>query len=120
MRRWFLSWLLMLAMVSPALAVVNETGTGTVPKSVQACSGGADKVIAGSSSATSYAIRPEGADIRCNEGTAADAAANPAPSATAGWLIKSDEVHFEGAHSVTLRLDCCGVAGVVPVDTWHK
>jgi hypothetical protein len=61
---------------------------------------------------------PEGADIRCETGTSGNAAASPAPTATVGILLKSNVVVTETVLS-SLRIDCCGVAGAVSVDTWH-
>lgn len=116
-----------LALAASSLAnPINETGTALAPVSVGACSGAATKVIAGASWSSQYWIMPEGADIRCVPGTSGDVASGTAPSATVGFLFKSNILVNiangvkQGQPSATLRLDCCGVAGAVPTDTWHE
>lgn len=110
----------LLGLASPAFAfnTVNELGVATAPVSVLACPT-VTKVITGSKTSTSWAIMPEGADIRCNVGTSADVSASPVPTATVGILLKSNVIVEETTLS-TLRVDCCGVAGAVPTDTWHE
>lgn len=104
-----------------ANAVINQQGSAGAPVSAGACSGAATLVIAGSPANTSWAIMPEGADIRCEVGTSANVAASPAPSATVGFLFKSNVLVTEPIGGLgVLRLDCCGVAGAVPVDTWQQ
>lgn len=102
-----------------AFATINEQGTSGAPIQVHACAVQADEVIAGTPASTSWAILPEGADIRCGVGTSANGAASPVPTATVGILLKSNVLVTETLLS-TLRVDCCGVAGAVSVDTWHE
>ncbi len=118
---------LILALTIPSVAlaaantVINQQGVSGAPVSAGACSGAATEVIAGSPATTSYAFMPEGADIRCELGTSANGAASPAPSATVGFLFKSNVLVTEPVGGLgTLRLDCCGVAGAVSVDTWQR
>jgi hypothetical protein len=108
----------------PAWALtINETGTSGAPVSVGACSGAATKVIASDPSALSWSLIPESGDIRCMPRTLADGAASPAPTATVGFLMKSNVVVEENnlrSMVVTQGLDCCGVSGAVSVDTWRE
>ena len=103
--------------------VVNEAGSAGAP--VSAANGTATKIIASVGSSTDWSFMPEGADIRCNLRTSADGAASPAPTATVGFLFKSNVLVTNntlglGASTAKLGLDCAGVAGAVPVDTWHE
>ncbi len=107
------------------ITTVNSQGVAGVPVSVGACSGAATKVLAGNNTRASWTILPEGADIRCNVGTAGDTAASPAPTATVGFLFKSNSLVPEttlniGSSVAMLRLDCCGVSGAVSVDSWEE
>jgi hypothetical protein len=106
---------------------VNEKGTSGAPVSAQACSGGTTQILNGSPSASSWSIMPEGADIRCTRGTWANGAPATAgaldpwvPTATVGFLFKSNVLVTNPNSSSTARVDCCGVAGAVSVDTWHE
>lgn len=106
-------------------ALINEQGTAGVPVSVQACSGGSTKTIASVYSSTTWTLMPEGADIRCEQRALPDGAAVITPTATVGFLFKSNVLVAEptlniGGTAARLGLDCCGVAGAVSVDTWHE
>lgn len=103
--------------------VVNEAGSAGAP--VSAASGVATKIIASVAISTDWSFMPEGGDVRCNLRTSADGAASPTPSATVGFLFKSNVLVTNatigiGATTAKLGLDCAGVAGSVPVDTWHE
>jgi hypothetical protein len=122
--RTLLAFILVWSFASPVFAansVINQQGVAGVPVSAGACSGGATEVIAGSPANTNWAIMPEGADIRCEVGTSANVAASPVPTATVGLLFKSNVLVTEPIGGLgVLRLDCCGVAGAVSVDTWQQ
>ena len=103
--------------------VINEAGVSGAPKS--AANGTATKMIASVASSTDWSFMPEGADVRCELRGPNDEAASPAPSATVGFLFKSNVLIANttmgiGASTAKLGLDCAGVAGAVPVDTWHE
>jgi hypothetical protein len=125
MRRVLFSGLILAWAGIANATVVNERGVAGAPISVHACSVQADEVIPGTPTTSNWSIMPEGADIRCNVGTSANGAASPVPTASVGFLFKSNVLVPEttlnlGSSVGTLRLDCCGVAGAVPVDSWHE
>ena len=108
--------------VTPTPTFINSQGSAGVPITVADCAASTTKLLAGKRGRTSWTILPEGGDIRCELGTADDGAPVIAPSATAGFLFKSNVGVSEstlglGSSFVTLRLDCCGVSGAVPVST---
>lgn len=125
-----LSWLVfavLLAIPVVALAtvppVINEQGTAGAAVSAGACAGGATEVLPSSNTTTAWAVMPEGADIRCELRAIPDAAASPVPTATVGFLFKSNILVNQstlGTTTAHFGLDCCGVAGAVPVDTWRE
>jgi hypothetical protein len=103
--------------------VINEAGSAGAP--VTAASGVATKIISSVSTSTDWSFMPEGGDVRCELRGSPDAAASPAPSATVGFLFKSNVLIANttfglGATTAKLGLDCAGVSGGVPVDTWHE
>ena len=105
--------------------VINEQGTAGAPVLVGACSGGATELFPSSYTTTDWSLMPEGADIRCELRALPDGAASPVPTATAGFLFKSNVLIPEttlnlGATTSRFGLDCCGVAGAVSVDTWRE
>jgi hypothetical protein len=70
-------------------------------------------------------LLPEGADIRCELGTAQNGAPVFTPTATVGFLFKSNVLVPEttiniGVGIAKMRLDCCGVAGAVSVSSWGE
>ena len=126
--RTLLTIIFVLAFAQVAAAqstIINEQGTAGAAVSAGVCSGGATEMFPTSNATTDYALMPEGADIRCEVRGSPDAAANPVPTATVGFLLKSNVLYSEttlnlGAGVTKLGLDCCGVAGAVPVDTWRE
>ena len=105
--------------------IINEQGTAGAAVSAGVCSGGATEMFPTSNATTDWSFMPEGADIRCEVRGSPDAAANPVPTANAGFLFKSNVLINEttlnlGSGVAKLGLDCCGVAGAVLVDTWRE
>lgn len=125
MRSIILAFATLLLASTSFAGVVNSQGTAGAPVSAGACAGGATIVLLGNPSRSTWTLMPEGADIRCNVGTSGNVAASPVPTATVGFLFKSNILAPEktigiGSSVAGLRLDCCGVAGAVPVDTWEE
>jgi len=125
-----LLWLLALVAI-PAVAlattppVINEQGTSGAPVSAGACSGGATEMFPTSYTTTDWSLMPEGGDIRCELRAIPDGAASPVPTATVGFLFKSNVLVSQttlnlGSAVVRFGLDCCGVSGAVSVDTWRE
>jgi hypothetical protein len=107
-----------------AITVINELGTAGAPVSAGACSGAATEIFP-TGITTNWSLLPEGGDIRCSLRGTPDATASPAPTATVGFLFKSNVLVPGttlnlGSGVSKLGLDCCGVAGAVSVDTWRE
>lgn len=104
--------------------IINDTGAAGAPVAVSACSGGSTEVIRGSRSNTTWTVMCE-ADARCELGDSADDAPIITPTATVGFLFKANQYINEasisvGSAIVTLRMDCCGVAGATSCDSWRE
>lgn len=109
---------------TPTPYIINDQGLGGAPVAVSACASGSTEVIMGSRTNTTWTVQCE-ADCRCELGDSVNDAPVIAPSATVGFLFKANVPYNEasiglGSSVVTLRMDCCGVAGATSCDSWRE
>ncbi len=96
---------------------VNALGAGGAPVSVG--TGGAVKVIVGSTTRKSYTVYSESSDVRCTPGTTGDVANATAPTSTIGFVIRALTYTKEDIAPGN-RLDCIALTSTTNFDTWEE
>jgi len=114
------------ATATPVGFIINQFGIAQQPVTVPACNGGIayQQTIKGNYANQTWAIEPEGTNIRCTPGAVGATVPLIAPDTNVGFLYPSYVItpvaaSSKGQNGVQFSQFCCGVGSSVSVSTYQ-